>query len=121
MRGNHKNEFYYLDTRELCIGADGTIYPEVGWYEKLGNIYTDNIADVFINNPYLNKMLSFKISQMQCSACDAFDYCGRYPLPHINANNGQLGKYDKRSCDYIRLVKEFDDRKEKIYALQGRK
>ena len=107
-------QFYYHNSREICVSADGNIYPEVGWYEKLGNIQTDNVMDIFLNSPFYMKLREYKISEMQCSNCTAFEYCTRYPLPHINANNGQLGKYDKRSCDFMHLIKEFAERRDEI-------
>ena len=110
------DEFYYHESRQLCVSADGSIYPEVGWYEKLGNIHTDDIADIFINSPFMKRLREYKVSEMQCARCTAFEYCTRYPLPHVNANNGQAGKYDKRSCDYMHLIKEFAERRDKIFG-----
>ena len=51
---------------------------------------------------------------MKCSSCPDFDYCTRYPVPHVTANNGEPGKYDQRSCDYIHLIKSFAERRDQL-------
>ena len=62
----------------------------------------------------MNILREYKISEMKCSSCPDFDYCTRYPVPHVTANNGEPGKYDQRSCDYIHLIKSFAERRDQL-------
>lgn len=113
-REDISDEFYYHTARELCITPSGDVYSEIGWYKKIGNIYTNRIKDIFYKSDFMNKLREYKISEMKCSSCPDFDYCTRYPVPHVTANNGEPGKYDQRSCDYIHLIKSFAERRDQL-------
>ncbi len=100
-------EFYGGASHSLCVSGDGTIYPAIGWYEPLGNIETDRLADVFYHNPFLEKIRSFKAGDFkECLECDSSDFCHFCFSPHITANGGQLGKLDPEYCKYIHYVKQ---------------
>ena len=99
-------EFYGGAAHSLCVSGDGTIYPAIGWYEPLGNIATDKIADVFENHPLLQKLRGIKASDIaECAKCDCADFCEFCFTPHITANHGELGKVDGEWCKFVGLRK----------------
>lgn len=103
--------FYGGATNSILISGDGTIYPMIGWYEKLGNIATDDVADIFLHHPLLQKLRTIKVSDIpECKACTVADYCSFCPTPHLNANHGELYKLDASYCKHIAQVKKYAER-----------
>lgn len=99
--------FYGGAARNLCISGDGSIYPMIGWYECLGNIYENNLKEIFFSAPPLQKCRKIKVADfVECTDCNAIGYCSLCPIPHLNANKGELMKLDKQHCNYIHKVKE---------------
>lgn len=115
--GNKKDvdlteKFYGAASSLLCISGDGTIYPMIGWYTPLGSIHTDSIKNIFFNSPFLQKIRTISISDIpECHTCEAVNYCFFCPSPHITANNGELYKLDKDFCNFIKLKKNFVERR----------
>ena len=106
-RDLRKIEFYGGAVHSLCVSGDGTIYPAIGWYEPLGNIATDRIADVFNGHPLLKKLRTITAADIaECAGCECADYCDFCFSPHITANRGELGKVDKEYCAFVALRKE---------------
>ena len=107
--------FYGAAANGLCISGDGSIYPMIGWYEKLGNIHQDSIEDIYTNHPILQQCRKIKVSDFsKCIKCSAYGYCSLCPLPHLSANHGNLLKLEKSFCDYVHKVKELAQRRDKI-------
>lgn len=103
--------FYGGATNSILLSGDGTIYPMIGWYEKLGNIATDDVADIFLHHPLLQKVRTIKASDIpECKACTVADYCSFCPTPHLNANYGELYKLDASYCKHIAQVKKYAER-----------
>lgn len=103
-----KMDFYGGATNGLCVSGDGNIYPMIGWYERLGNIEKDTLADVYNNSPLLQKIRGIKAADFdQCRECDATDFCTFCPSAHLAANGGEVGKLDKDACGFVRLCEEF--------------
>ncbi len=106
--------FYGAAANGLCISGDGTIYPMIGWYEKLGSIHQNSIEDVYAIHPILQQCRKIKVSDFsKCIKCDAYGYCSLCPLPHLYTNHGNLLKLDKSYCDYVHKVKELAQRRDK--------
>ncbi len=108
-------EFYGGAAHSLCVSGDGTIYPAIGWYEPLGNISTDKIADVFENHPLLNELRKIHATDIkECSECTCADFCEFCFSPHITANNGELGKVDAEFCRFVELRKKLAKARDEI-------
>lgn len=100
-------QFYGGACSSLCVSGDGTICPMIGWYEPLGNIGRDSLADVFHNNPLLKKIRAIHASDFaECVSCGHSDFCDFCCMTHLAANGGQLGKLDRDYCESVRLRKE---------------
>ena len=107
--------FYGEAANGLCISGDGSIYPMIGWYEKLGNIHQDSIENIYANHPVLQQCRKINVSDFcECIKCDAYGYCSLCPLPHLSANHGNLLNLDKSYCDYVHKVKELAQRRDKV-------
>ncbi len=114
-RNLSKIEFYGGAAHSLCVSGDGTIYPAIGWYEPLGNIATDKIADVFENHPLLQKLRGIKASDIkECDSCKCEDFCEFCFTPHITANHGKLGKLDREWCKFVELRKKLAQKRDSI-------
>lgn len=115
-------DFYGSAATSLCVSGDGTIYPMIGWYEPLGNVAADSLADVFLNSPLLQKARSVKAADIpECAKCTASDFCTFCPSPHLNANRGALRKLDETYCAYVRMVKRFAERRDEILAAENKR
>lgn len=108
-------EFYSGAAHSLCVSGDGTIYPAIGWYEKLGNIKEDTLKDVFENHPLLNRLRKIYVSDIaECRACTCADFCNFCFSPHITANHGELGKVDSEYCKFVALRKQLAQKRDDI-------
>ncbi|SHI82082.1 radical SAM protein [Fibrobacter sp. UWP2] len=109
--------FYEYAASGVLISGDGSIYPMIGWYEKLGNIHKDSVENVFLNNPLLAKCRQIKIGDFkECRECDDIGYCSFCPISHLTANKGQLGKLSKDYCDYVHLIRQMAERRDAAKA-----
>lgn len=107
--------FYNGAASLLCVSGDGTIYPMIGWYEPLGNISTDSLETVYKTHPLLENLRKIKVTDIpECNACNANDFCDFCCLPHITANKGELGKLDSDFCHFVRLRKQFANRRDAL-------
>lgn len=107
--------FYGEAANGLCISGDGSIYPMIGWYEKLGNIHQDSVENVYTNHPILQQCRKINVSDFcECIKCEAYGHCSLCPLPHLSANHGNLLNLDKSYCDYVHKVKELAQRRDKV-------
>lgn len=113
-----KLEFYNGATHSLCVSGDGTVYPAVGWYEPLGNIETDDIADLFTNHPLLQKLRTIHVNDIaECRNCKCSDFCDFCFSPHIAANNGELCKLDAEFCKFVALKKQLAKRRDEMMKI----
>jgi len=107
--------FYGGIAQNLCVGADGTIYPMIGWYEPLGNIHEDSLKDIFYGNPILKKIRTIKAADIpECLKCSASDFCGFCPTTHLTANHGEINKLNKDYCKVVHLIKELAQQRDRI-------
>ncbi len=107
--------FYGGATQNLCIGADGTIYPMIGWYEPLGNIRENSLKEIFYDNLLLKKIRTIKAQDIpECTVCTASDFCGFCPTTHLTANHGELYKLNKTYCKYVHLIKQLAKQRDDI-------
>lgn len=110
-----KIDFYGGATNSLCINGNGDVFPMIGWYEKLGNIETDSLKNIYENHPLLKKIRTIKASDFpECVNCKDFDFCDFCPAPHLTANNGELYKLDKDYCHFVHLRKMYAKRRDEI-------
>lgn len=108
-------DFYGGATDNLCVSGDGSIYPMIGWYEKLGDIKTNTLKEVFENNALLKKIRTIRASDIaECKACDCSDFCDFCCSTHICANDGELYKVDKDYCEFVRIRKEYAAQRDSI-------
>ena len=108
-------EFYGGAAHSLCVSGDGTIYPAIGWYEPLGNIATERLADVFYSHPLLQKLRTIHASDIaECASCHCADFCEFCFSTHITANHGELGKVDGEWCKFVALRKHLASRRDEI-------
>lgn len=108
---------FYGNADSLCVGADGTIYPMIGWYEPLGNCNTHTLEEVFYNNPLLQQIRTIKAADIpECAVCSASDFCGLCPTTHITANHGKLNRLNKEYCNYVHLIKKLAKQRDDILA-----
>lgn len=114
-RGLSKIDFYGGATSSLLVSGDGNIYPMIGYYQKLGNIKTDSIKEVFYNHPLLKKIRGIKVADFaECCKCRAVDFCTFCPSAHLSSNNYELMKLDKKTYDFTRLKKKFAQKRNTI-------
>lgn len=59
----------------ISIDCDGNLQPCSYMYEKIGNIFYDNLEEVWHNNDLLKKYRSLKWLPKKCKNCDIFDSC----------------------------------------------
>lgn len=98
--------FYSGMTNKLLVSGDGTIYPMIGFYQKIGHIETDTLADVYNNTKILQQARKIFVDDIaECKNCAEKDYCHFCCTPHLTANNGEFYKVDKTFCEYIKLKK----------------
>ena len=114
--------FYSGAVSNLCISGDGTIYPMIGWYQKIGSLAADNLRDVFYDSDLLQRIRKIKVSDFSdCVSCAAYDRCTFCASPHLTANHGELLKRDTAFCDYVRLVKQYSLRRDKEFSAADEK
>lgn len=106
--------FYGAAANGILVSGNGDIYPMIGWYEKIGNIYEDSIKDVFLNHPLLDRCRQIKIGDFaKCRKCNDIGYCSFCPTTHLTANHGKLGKLNKDYCEFVRFVKKMAERRDR--------
>jgi radical SAM protein with 4Fe4S-binding SPASM domain len=102
-----KIEFYGGAVHSLCVSGDGTIFPEIGWYEPLGNIATDTLKDIFENHPLLKELRKIYAADIEeCRECKCADFCDFCFTTHITANHGELRKIDSEYCKFVEFRKQ---------------
>ncbi len=110
--------FYRAACSSLCISGDGSIYPMIGWYTPLGSIRQNSIQDIFLHHPLLQNIRTITINNISaCKQCDLVGYCSFCPTAHLTAHNGELYKVDKDFCAYVRLKKNFIERRDKLLKM----
>ena len=111
-----KIPFYSDASCAICVSGDGKIYPQIGWYDSIGDISKDKISDVFYNHPLEKKIRSYMVSDIpECKVCNYTDICRGACIPHITANHGKLGKVDKNWCKFIELKNTFINKRDELY------
>ena len=115
-----KELFYSGFSNRLLVSGDGTIYPMIGFYKKIGHIDTDKLEDVFYNNELLKQARKITIDDIpECKNCSLKEYCNFCCTPHLTANNGDFYKVDKSFCDFIKFRKEMILRRDELLKLKS--
>lgn len=110
-----KELFYSGFSNKLLVSGDGTIYPMIGFYKKIGHLETDKLEDVFYNNEFLKQSRKITVDDIpECKNCSEKEYCFFCCTPHLTANNGELYKVDKLFCDFVKFRKEMVLRRDAI-------
>lgn len=110
-----KELFYSGLSNGLLVSGDGSIYPMIGFYKKIGHIDTDKLEDVFYNNELLIQARKITVNDItECKNCSVKEYCFFCCSPHLTANNGELYKVDKSFCDFIKLRKDFIHKRDEL-------
>lgn len=110
-----KDLFYSGFSNKLLVSGDGTIYPMIGFYKKIGHIDTDKLEDIFYKNELLKQARKITINDIpECRNCSVKEYCFFCCTTHLTANNGELYKIDKSFCDFIKLRKEMIFKRDEI-------
>lgn len=116
-----KTLFYSGMADSLLVSGDGTIYPMIGFYEKLGNIETDSLEDIYNNHPLLLQARSIYVDDIsECKNCSVKEYCDFCCAPHLTAHRGLFRKVDTSFCNFIRLKKDFINRRDAALQQQGK-
>lgn len=94
-----------LDT--LSITANGDIVPCPGWNNYiLGNIRTDELADVWRNSTKINYLRDIKMSAFpKCISCKNRKFCSMCLLRNFNESNGDLFCVPSVVCQVAHLRK----------------
>lgn len=101
----------------VCIAADGNIYPCSGWQGySLGNIHEQTIKDIWENSAKIKKLRTItNASFPECLKCEAVDYCSMCMVRNFNENNGDMFKVSKHFCEAAflnkRLVENYKNKK----------
>ena len=110
-----KDLFYSGFSNKLLVSGDGTIYPMIGFYKKIGHIDTDKLEDIFYKNELLKQARKITINDIpECRNCSVKEYCFFCCTTHLTANNGELYKIDQSFCDFIKLRKEMIFKRDEI-------
>ena len=116
---NHKQDdileknFYESAASGILVSGDGSIFPMIGWYKKIGNIHKDSLADIFLNNSLLKECRRIKIGDFtECRQCEAIGYCSFCPTTHLTANHGKLRLLNHEYCEYVHLIKQMAERRD---------
>jgi radical SAM protein with 4Fe4S-binding SPASM domain len=99
---NKKRHFFEEVTNcgtgwQTCaIDVDGDVIAcqTIGKVSKLGNIFQNDIADVFHDNPIVKYLCNFKKSNIreECNVCSYKEYCGRCFMKILYANIDMINK-----------------------------
>lgn len=60
---------------QVVIGPDGSIRPCVQWPESGGNIFTDDLKDVWLNSPLFISIRRFENTPYSCRTCSCVAAC----------------------------------------------
>jgi radical SAM protein with 4Fe4S-binding SPASM domain len=85
----------------VCIAADGNIYPCSGWQGySLGNVHVQTIKDIWNNSERIKMLRSITNSSFpECLKCAARDYCAMCMVRNFNENKGDMFKVSKHFCE----------------------
>ncbi|MCL1935466.1 MAG: radical SAM protein [Defluviitaleaceae bacterium] len=94
----------------LYIDSNGDIYPCNLLYIKLGDIYINNILDIWKNSPVLNELQNYKSSDLNsCNKCEAKDFCYRC-TGIVKLEGKSIFEKDSKECELAFIRKSlFDD------------
>jgi hypothetical protein len=96
-----KELFYSGFSNRLLVSGDGTIYPMIGFYKKIGHIDTDKLEDVFYNNELLKQARKITIDDIpECKNCS--EKCSEENLKKIHSHTLKPNKGHFWACDLCR-------------------
>lgn len=101
-----KNSVCGAGINDLCITANGDVYPCAGWQEMVcGNAFREPLKDIWENSPALNKVRRVTWKDFpKCMKCDARDYCNLCMVRNYN-ENGDMFKISDHFCKVAHLNK----------------
>lgn len=101
----------------LCVTADGNLYPCAGWQGyTIGNIKDAPLKDIWNNSPKIKFLRSITQSSFpKCLKCEAVDYCAMCMVRNFNESGGDIFKINKHFCDVAflnkKIVEEYNNNK----------
>lgn len=107
------SEVYFHGGSSLCVNGSGDIFPQIGWYEKLGNIKEITLQEAMATEKF-TRLSVIKASDFEeCRSCEATDRCTFCPSPHVTAHGTDLQQLDTEHCKYVRNCKAFMERRDR--------
>lgn len=96
----------------LSIGANGNIYPCNTFITPIGNVYEDNLKNIWNTSTQLFRIKSLKWKDLSiCSSCNKIDYCYRCPGISLLEDNNILSK-SSLACQHANI-------RHKLYCKKG--
>lgn len=95
----------------LCITADGGVYPCPGWQSMIvGNVNNNSLKFIWENSQELARLRSIKHEDFpKCIRCEARKFCTLCLERNCNENNGDMLKIGKHLCDVAFAHKKIFD------------
>lgn len=88
----------------LCISADGTAYPCIGWQGyKLGNIEEQSLAEIWEGSKLMKLRNITRADFKECKECRDKFFCSRCLVRNANENGGDFMKLSKQTCELAHL------------------
>lgn len=96
-------DFCAAGAHNICIAANGNVYPCANWRVKVGSIFNNTLIDIWHNSAELEQIRQMRFVDFECSKCDKFDLC---PVcPGINySSTGSAQKPSPELCRYTSMV-----------------
>ena len=96
-------DFCAAGAHNICIAANGNVYPCANWRVKVGSIFNNTLLDIWNNSTELTKIRQMRFVDFECSKCDKFDICPVCPGINYSAT-GDAQKPSSELCRYTSVV-----------------
>lgn len=95
-----KQAFCGVGLDNLCIAANGVVYPCSGWQGMpCGDVHETPIKDIWERSPQLNKLRGLTKSAIpQCYDCEDRQFCAPCLVRNFNENGGDYLKVAPHFC-----------------------
>lgn len=95
-----KQKFCGVGLNNLCIAANGIVYPCSGWQGMpCGNVREQPIIDIWERSPQLNELRSVtRAATPKCYDCEDRQYCAPCMVRNFNESGGDYTKVAPHFC-----------------------